>query len=157
MAWQSPEPLAKKPIQPYKQDKGILLNVNDRGYTAPRWPAFTITLTLLAIAIKALIPAGFMPTVTAGGMTEIVICSGLGEKTISIPADGDTSNQHDKSQDPPCAYHLAALNKILISAAPSLPVPLPVFGAKQVLHTSHSLHSTRTDAFSARGPPSFSA
>lgn len=97
---------------------GTFLN-NKRGFPA----ICLLALLLLAFALKALIPAGFMPGQGEGGMTALVICSGMGEKTIFVPADSAPSPAKESASSDPCAYHLAALQKNIISAPPILPLP----------------------------------
>lgn len=97
---------------------GIFLH-KKRGFLA----TCLLALLLLAFSAKALIPAGFMLGQGAGGMTALVICSGMGEKTILVPADPASSQHKESASSDPCAYHLAAMQKNIASAPPVLPLP----------------------------------
>ncbi len=56
---------------------------------------------LLALVLRALIPAGFMPDLgaMADGSFKVVICSAAGTKLVTLDAEGnplpDTATQHD--------------------------------------------------------------
>lgn len=60
---------------------------------------------LLAVLVKSVFPAGFMPTVDKNGFTEIVICSGMGERTISVPNENAPTDHHeDKTSSGICSF-----------------------------------------------------
>ncbi len=106
---------------------------------------------ILAFALKALIPAGFMPG-AQGGFTKMVICSGTGERTVMVPNGDAPAPSHDQ-KDQSCAYHLAASQKFLTALPPSLPSidiqPDEVFAFEnESVVTLTPLHS-----LGARGPP----
>lgn len=82
-----------------------------------RQPALMLALTLMVF--RALLPAGFMPVFSAAGMPQMVICSGLGTKTI--PGDAEHAPRHDLT---PCAF---AVN--LGGPAPDAALVLPVLAA----------------------------
>ena len=65
---------------------------------------FKIVL-VLAFVLQALIPAGFMPGSAMAG-TPVVICSGMGQKTVLIDGDGQPAGQqeHDKNTHAPCPW-----------------------------------------------------
>jgi Trk-type K+ transport system membrane component len=110
----------------------------------------TSTLLLvmaLAVLAKAVIPAGFMPN---EGMTAMVICSGMGEKTVMVLSDQGEPSDHKTEA---CAYHLAALQKIVSVVLAAIPVAtnpqIPHALVLQQQHVSEALIS----ATSSRGPP----
>lgn len=116
--------------------------------------AFTsaIMLMVAAFLLKALIPAGFMPG-AEGGMAKLVICSGLGEKTIYVPADGQPSSDHKKSSGEHCAYQvLASLKNFVTPPQILLPLPQNVFIANETA-TQQVITSRIDTPFTARGPP----
>lgn len=110
---------------------------------------------VLAFVLKAVIPAGFMPE-TKNGFMELVICSGMGEKTILVPNGETPSSEHqdDKAGKDVCAYQILASGKILV----------PDVTAIQSAPVREEAHSAQTDdsrllsahhlSFEARGPPS---
>lgn len=87
-----------------------------------RWAAALITLALL---MKLLMPAGFMPSVSAGTIT-VELCTGTGPQTIvmAIPGDHEQDKQdgHGKTESP-CVFaglgapSLAAADPVLIAIA----------------------------------------
>lgn len=66
-------------------------------------------IALLATLSQFVIPAGFMPHITGAGKVALVICSGIGEKTIFIDAAGSGSDQTPASSHSgdTCPYFLA--------------------------------------------------
>lgn len=136
------------------------------GFGKGRKTASLVMLTaLLAVLVKSLFPAGFMPAYNDAGFTELVICSGMGEKTIRIPAFGDSGepgtatdpSDHggDKTADghPPCPFSLVASAKLLLPAVPAI-VALPAF--LRVPTDVFPIIRPKTSpllAFTARGPP----
>ncbi|WP_294251394.1 hypothetical protein [uncultured Sphingomonas sp.] len=80
----------------------------------------------LALVMKLLIPAGFMPTVANGQMV-VRMCSGAGPMTMVMAIPGlenrtDRESHHDKHEQP-CAFSglstpsLAAADPILLALA----------------------------------------
>lgn len=115
-----------------------------------------LVLVLLAFALKGLLPAGFMPSVSQDGFMEMVICSGMGEKTVLVPANGGPdAPDHKESTDTVCAYQMVSAQK-LISAPPAFLLPLPVFApAPNTARAETGILSSIRISFAARGPPSF--
>jgi hypothetical protein len=61
-------------------------------------------LVFLAFAMQSIIPAGFMPDINASAAgTKLVICSGIGEKTIYLDQDGQPVEHKEFSK---CAYSI---------------------------------------------------
>jgi hypothetical protein len=100
-----------------------------------------LLIALTAFLGKAVLPAGFMPSVGKDGVTELVICSGTGSKTVQVPEDGVPSGEHSEKH-PPCPYHLAVSQK-------SLETPFIALVSKPVSFVSVSI-SSRTDDYQAR-------
>ncbi len=112
-------------------------------------------MIVLAFALKSVLPAGFMPVINKDGFTQIVICSGMGEKTITVPADENPSSDHKEDQASKiCAYQVLASGKILLSP-PAFTLPAPVVSRSPIkLFNDQSPHTTTILSFAARGPPS---
>ena len=112
---------------------------------------FSLTLLLLAIFVRGLIPAGFMPDTSQ--KVALTICSGMTTKTIFV--DQTTpSDQHDQDKDhQPCPFALpllangvmpfAVLQYISIAYAPFHP------------HQAKfpCLHKILLKSFFSQGPP----
>lgn len=126
------------------------------GHHAPHIVAITL-LVLAGFLIKALIPAGFMPAVPSHGLVEMVVCSGMGEKTILVHEDGSPAHKGEQkpSSSKLCDYHfltgqknLTVTDAVLVSA-PLMQLRLTDEPPEQ------RLLSTRLSSFIARGPPIF--
>lgn len=110
----------------------------------------------LAFALKAILPVGFMPVVNKDGFTQIVICSGIEEKTITVPSDkGPASGHHeDGKADKVCAYQVLSSGKIILFP-PILAIDTPVMPHAVVeISKENPLPSNTNFSFTARGPPS---
>jgi hypothetical protein len=111
-------------------------------------------IVLLALICQFLIPAGFMPNLTGAGKTALVICSGMGEKTIFVDAAGSGSDQTPASSHSgdTCPYFLAQMGTDL----PSLmihPLVMDFISAKPVVTALALVPSTRFLLPEARGSP----
>jgi hypothetical protein len=76
--------------------------------------AMWLALAVLALVARIVVPAGFMPAQTAGGVA-LVICTGHGPLAIDGPQDPKAPKPGSRS-DAPCAF----------AAAPSAAPPPPV-------------------------------
>lgn len=109
-------------------------------------------LMLLAFSLKAFLTAGFMPEVKDGVM-QIVICSGIDQKVISVPTD---EADHTTSSAEHCPYQVLTSAKLL-----SVP-PVLFFHEMRVVSVSDVLSEQSLPVYiyahsiEARGPPSFS-
>ncbi len=112
-------------------------------------------MMVAAFALKAIIPAGFMPE-NKNGFMEMVICSGMGEKTILVPNSETPSSEHDNDTTAKevCAYQVLASGKVLV------PAPVLAFLEPQPeklfvdITDDRFIISTNSLSFEARGPPS---
>lgn len=81
----------------------------------------------LALAMKVLMPAGFMPTMTDGRMV-VSVCSGTGSTTmvVTIPGmkHGDGEPRGDGKPEAPCAF--AGLSMPSLAAADPLVLALAI-------------------------------
>ena len=74
------------------------------------WRRVVLTLAVLALALKVLIPAGFMASApSAGGGYPVVICTGHGAEVVDAQAAGQNaparkSPEGKAPHDPPCAF-----------------------------------------------------
>jgi len=87
---------------------------------------FAVTLVMLALLMRLLLPTGFMPEVSAGKLT-IALCTGHGPAVIDValPASGHGYNEHGQPAKPdmPCPFAsasghgLAGADPILLAIA----------------------------------------
>lgn len=94
-----------------------------------RYAQLTLVLVALALAVKALVPAGYMISSAGERFLTVTICAdasgSLKQMRIAIPVKGDTGSDHseaaDKSQ--PCAFSglghaaLDGADPVLLAAA----------------------------------------
>ena len=80
----------------------LTLSSSVRGPVVRR---FLTPLFILAFALRALVPAGFMLAPSAVGEMTVVLCTGHGPQTIALDADGKPVPATPKqSQHTRCAY-----------------------------------------------------
>ncbi|MBI2234488.1 MAG: hypothetical protein HYU57_05825 [Micavibrio aeruginosavorus] len=87
------------------------------------------TVLVLAFALQALIPAGFMPGSAMAG-TPVVICSGMGQMTILLDGDGQPVEQQDHDRNTthaPCPWSVFPVS--LTPPQVFSPASLPAFAA----------------------------
>ncbi len=118
-------------------------------------------LLLFALALRSLVPVGFMLAASSsadGGALQVVICSGTGEKLMSVDTDGKPLPAKPHHLDSNlCPY--AAAGAAAVAAA--LPAPL-VAEARYAaivytLAAAQYAATPKPGATSARGPPSILA
>ena len=117
-----------------------------------------ICLTLFGLALRGLVPVGFMPNVGDVGGTPIVICSAGLYRTIFVDQDGNqTTTEHQPGEtQAACPYGL-------LLDDPALPgVAAIAFNSTPRLHKSaaflarSNLARQRAKAHPPRAPPLFS-
>jgi hypothetical protein len=118
-----------------------------------RWVA---NLLLLAFALRALVPVGYMPDFEAAarGSYKIVICTTAGAQSIVIDEDGNKVPQkHGDHNDQPCAFAgMAAFVDVQFKIAP-LAVPV-TFADLFAFRESVVLPPTRAGpVLGSRAPP----
>lgn len=105
--------------------------------TALRLSRIAAGLALLALLLRALAPAGWMPAVAADGGVTIVVCTGSGPAEAKLNL-GIPAKQGGGAKDAPCGFaglgapalpaapaFALALALLFILAAGALPRPLP--------------------------------
>ncbi len=112
---------------------------------------------VLAFLLQSFIPTGFMPGTTRDGKVAVVICSGMGEKTVyvdpgSIPGDRESDHPQHLSVKV-CPYFSTISWSTIDSGQANIAIPVnvvvtPVF-ALQVSFASDFHYS----GHSPRGPP----
>jgi hypothetical protein len=90
-----------------------------------RRAALTMMIVALALAVRALIPAGYMAGSGATGLT-IELCSGITGKTatITLPTDPSKSAQGKMQADSPCAF--AALGFAAVPATDPIQLAIAI-------------------------------
>jgi hypothetical protein len=123
-----------------------------RGGKSPYLMAAVMLLTLLAVLVKSFIPAGFMPE-SGAGYTKLVICSGLGEKTILIPSGDEDPAPHDNRNDM-CAYQILSAHKgVGAPDAALIDAPAIITAVDYDQERAKSLPLHALSSLFARGPP----
>lgn len=86
---------------------------------------------LLALYLRILIPAGYMPTFSAQGIV-VELCSGESGKTIIIDLGSKPENEKQKhAADSPCVF-AAGLGHTLLTHAAPLYAPPAIYGGTVV-------------------------
>ena len=115
-----------------------------------------MALLMFGVILHGLIPIGFMPD-TSNGKITLVICSGMGEKTVVIdakdhPQSGDERNASGHDAVSSCPYFIAQFPGL----QPDQPT-MPIFGMDTTVHAHPHDDGMIGIAFTAlppaRGPP----
>lgn len=118
--------------------------VSLRRFVCRLTPTIRVAL-LIALCFRALLPVGFMPANAAvGDGMEIVICTGMGAKTIVVDADGVPvpAPSHEDQTESPCIFAsiLHAHTGILAPdvppcgvASPTQELPVQAFDARPAI------------------------
>lgn len=115
-------------------------------------------LLLPALALRALIPSGFMPGTHAGLGIAMQLCTSQGMQTVIVNPDGSIEQGAPASHhDAPCSYALSGGAAPLpeLTHSPSLSVPSATFVAFAPA-PAVSLPSI-VRAHTPRGPPAIAA
>jgi hypothetical protein len=111
---------------------------------------------LLVLAVRALLPAGFMvQAANAGdGSFDIVICTSTGQKVLHVDADGTPlPAKPQPSDNGVCAFATAGAAALTL-AAPALVHTAVYAAATYTLAVALFAETPKPGATSARGPPS---
>lgn len=116
--------------------------------------AFFLTLlVLVAFALSSLVPVGFMPEFGDDGSYELVICSGMGTKTITVQGDSPKADTDHAEKPSVCAYQTFAAAQS-VDPVPAVYLPAPVIALGQSFFPSDIAPSqTAYNSLTARGPP----
>ncbi len=77
-----------------------------------RQPNLMLALLALTLAMRVIVPSGFMPTTGTDGMVRISLCTGMGPQTAWLDKSGQVhkeapgKGQHDPQ---PCGFGVLAL------------------------------------------------
>ncbi|WP_395329401.1 DUF2946 family protein [Novosphingobium sp. BL-8H] len=120
-------------------------------------PELAALLLALALCLKAVVPAGYMPT-TQGSTLTVELCSGStpgGKVTIALPTrDGHANENASKTMDHPCAFssHAAAAIDTVLPAL--LAIALAFVFVAAILREPLALRAIRAQIRPPlRGPP----
>jgi hypothetical protein len=122
-----------------------------------RW--WVAHLLLVAFALRAIIPIGYMPDFSAAakGVFKVVICSQMGTKTISLDANGKPiPGQQGDHHDQPCAF--TGMAAVAIPAMDAIPLSTPAFDVSPLIpRLAVQLPPARAGPqLGSRGPPQLS-
>lgn len=115
-------------------------------------------LLILLLAVRSLLPAGFMlqPSAAGDGTLAIVICTGHGPQTISLDPEGQPAKAPAQKSDVSICPFAAAGSTALIGAEdPLLATAVNYAGADFPLPAAPLLVKPHPRATSSRGPPTF--
>ena len=112
-------------------------------------------LIALALAMKLLVPAGFMPSISASGIT-VAVCTGTGPMTVTLEIPGKSGEHKDApaKSDSPCAF--AGLNVPALGGADPIQLAIALAAILIAGLLSHPTLHVRQRAFlrpPSRGPP----
>ncbi len=110
-------------------------------------------LLVLVLALRTLVPAGFMLASVGGEMT-MVICTGHGPQMITLDADGKPAPAKSHHSDSSlCPY--ASTGAITVGDSALVPLALQVRYAAVAYRITRDLFraAAQPGATSARGPP----
>jgi hypothetical protein len=114
----------------------------------------TALLVVLALLLKSAIPAGFMPAFDQEGFTQIVICSGMGQKTVTVPSnDAPATDHRGDTASKLCAYQLLASGKTILPPFVAIVFAPIVTRASAAIADDADAASVISFSFEARGPP----
>ncbi|MEQ1672187.1 MAG: DUF2946 family protein [Hyphomicrobium sp.] len=132
-----------------------------RAMNPESWGRWLCHLLILAFALRALIPAGFMPAFTAApdGGFKVVICTSTGIQTLLLNVlddGGAPPGQHSGQAGEACAF--SGMSSVSLPQIASVDIafgPLPV--ASWASHRAHVLPPVRAGpVLGSRGPPALS-
>lgn len=113
----------------------------------------------MMLAVRSLLPAGFMLQTAASGdgSIEIVICTGHGAEKITLDADGKPTKPQPAKSDAGRICPYAASAPVALGADQPAPIASPVrLTAVAYANAAELVRTERLPgATSARGPPSF--
>ena len=124
----------------------------------PPFRNFAAALIVLALALRIMVPAGFMPSTERS--FALTICTGMDTQTIWMDKSG-TLHKEDPSkgksvEHQPCAFAGAAISADFLSSVSQIamaPVALPILGfVKREVSVGAGLAAPPPPAI---GPPSF--
>jgi hypothetical protein len=110
------------------------------------------------LAVRSLLPAGFMlqPSAAGDGALSIVICSGHGPETITLDSDGKPSESRPaKSEAGLCPYSAFATPVLGGGEPPAVASPVRYVSVNYPRPVELARVDLPSGATSARGPPSF--
>lgn len=112
-------------------------------------------LLVLVLALRSLLPAGYMPVKTSNGIS-IVICTSKGSKAVLVDANGDLIDDHGTGQaGEPCAF--AGIASLALPPVEASAEPLAEEAANGRIELSFGLPPIRAGpTLGSRAPPNHS-
>lgn len=111
-------------------------------------------LCAVALAVNALIPAGFM-LARAQGSNEVtvVICTGSGPQKVLIDSNGQQVPEHQKSASKRCEFATSGAVALTSSPPPRLAAQVRYVTVVYRVQRQAFCDTPKPGAVSARGPP----
>jgi hypothetical protein len=115
-----------------------------------------LALLALVLAMRVLVPTGFMPVMAAQGMV-VTMCTSAGAVDIVVDVDRDGPVKPHQNNDDPCVFAVGLSAGLVAMAGPMLVAPLltladPVHDRAIADLTVHRLAAPPPPAI---GPPAF--
>lgn len=115
------------------------------------WELFAL-LAFCALLVRAIIPTGYMPTVSSDGIV-MTLCTGNGAIEAFVPFDDDDGSKHPQPTDDGCAF-ATSVGSLLTAAPPLSPEPYlasPAFQSRAIADLT--VHRLAAPPPPAHGPP----
>ena len=112
-----------------------------------------LTLAFLALAMRALVPAGYMAAPAASGLPNLVICTGHGPLRLAVGPDGRAHLSEPGHKDQPSETTSDGHCAFAGAAAAVLIPPLGVWDAAVPIAPAEAPDSAAADQRPGRGLP----
>lgn len=120
-------------------------------------PAFVretaFLLLMVAMLVRAFMPAGLMPVFGDAGSVQMVICSGISEKTLTVDGAGEDGRPIALQAFDICGFSVN-IGGVAPAAQPLLPVPDVFKTASEVMPAAPVRTDIVVQPNPSRGPPS---
>lgn len=114
-----------------------------------------LAIALVAVLLRGLLPAGWMPNPAGAMLSPLVICTMDGPRRVAMPAAPNHSPSGDKHEDHasgPCPFAgaapLAPPAETVDAIAPAFVGGIPAIPDRRIAHAS-----ARHRSYTARAPP----
>jgi hypothetical protein len=115
------------------------------------WELFAL-LAFCALLVRAIIPTGYMPTVSKDGIV-MMLCTGNGAVKTFVPFDDNDGGKHPQPADDGCAFAMS-VGSLLAAATPLSAQPFlasPVLQGRAIADLT--VHRLAAPPPPAHGPP----
>lgn len=107
---------------------------------------------LAAFLFRALVPVGFMPEIGKSGAMQLVVCSGVTHKTVTVDPAGSVPAPQKAVSEMPCGFAVGTAGVEPAQLA-TVSAPLSVFLATQPAAPQPSAPQWQALSHASRAPP----